>query len=144
MIHVVALHQKAGRGAAQPGASTSTLVAVTALAGLAALLLVVQNSTITTAGYEVRHLETKRDAWRQLNYQLEAEVAALQSLSRVEREAKERLGMIAAKSRIFLTIEGISAPERGAEDLPPGFVPATARQAVPWWRSLLERLNFRR
>jgi hypothetical protein len=74
---------------------------------------------------------------------LEAEIAALSSLERTERAARERLGMIPAIRLDYVSVQ-VEAPTGPL--LPrPLIDPVVAAEPAlaPWWRSLLESLSLR-
>src|SRR3990172_2306780 len=65
--------------------------------GLAGLLPLRLSTNTTSTSLSIRRLEQIRADWQAGNLQLENEVVALGALPRVEREARERLGMVPAK-----------------------------------------------
>jgi cell division protein FtsB len=89
----------------------------------AGLVLVVQVANLTTESYELERLEAERQRWLAGNYDLEAESAELQSLSRVEREAREKLKMVPASDYVYVTVP--IAPRPAAPESPAP-APATA------------------
>ena len=111
-----------------------------AILGMAGLLLLVQSSGITSAAYEVLRLEQIRSEWERSNFQLEADTAALQSLSRVEKEAVGRLKMVPADRPLFVPVKRSSAePLRPltarprADDRPASESPDSAWQQIVVW-----------
>jgi cell division protein FtsB len=111
--------------------------------GLASLLLLMQTSAIAAEGYTLRRLEAERESWRQRNLQLESEIAALQSLQRVDLIARQRLGMVPATERTYINVNVVPSGPEIPDDLPPSW----ARQAgLPQrdesvWGRLRETLN---
>ncbi len=100
-----------------------------------AFLLLLQVSRAAAIGYQVQQLQqTKSDLERQ-TYLLEAEMASLQSLDRIEREARTRLKMQPALRYLFVTVD---QPSREGEQPPVGETPAH-----PWWGSILVSLGMR-
>lgn len=93
--------------------ATPVLAAV-ALLVLASLLLVMQTSRVAATGYKIRDLQATREHWRRLVYQQEAEVATLQSLGRVEREAKTRFKMIPPPSYVYIIVDQTPGQRAGA------------------------------
>src|SRR5947209_11269259 len=88
-----------------------------ALLIVAALLQVHQLSQTTRAGYEMNELNRVRAASQAENYELEARIAQLSSLARVDLEARTRLGLVPAERRLYLTLnqplpEGQTVPRR--------------------------------
>ncbi len=122
------------------------------VAGLAvviiALLQLSQRSEATTTSFAIQGLEQEKLELETTVRQLEAEVAALSSLSRIEREAT-RLGLAPAEARELLQVNVASA---AVDDglLPTRFAPAGEVEAKEegrseqsaWWRQLLKLLPF--
>lgn len=109
---------------------------------LAGLLQVVQTSNVTSTGFTIQRLEQERLDWQARVHQLEAEVASLASLARVEQEARGRLGMVPAETRLYLEI---NAPVPSQPLLPTRFAPTPepAESAErSWWQDLLDLLPF--
>jgi cell division protein FtsL len=114
-----------------------------------ALLLVVgaaafqvhQFSRLTTAGYEINDLNRIRAEKQAQNHELEAEVARLSSLARVDWEARTRLQLQPAQRRLYLEVNH-PVPDR--QTLPTRFLPPEApeieRGDEAWWRLPLKLL----
>jgi len=87
----------------------------------------------------MQRLETQRTSLQAEVYDLEAEVAALSSLDRTERAARERLGMIQARNIDYMSVD-VEAPSGPL--LPRPLVIAQTRPPAgePWWQSLLKAL----
>lgn len=120
----------------------SVLIAAGLALAAAALLQVVQTSNVTNAGYHIQRLEQERLQWQARVHQVEAEVASLSSLERIEQEARGRLGMVPAERRLYLEM---NAPVPTHQLLPTRFSPPEApeqRSSEPWWRDLLDLLPF--
>ncbi len=119
------------------------LIAVAALV-IVGLLRVVQTSQATTAGFAVQVLQQEKLEVETALRQLEADVALLSSLERIEREAL-RLGMgppaAQASVRVNVALPAANAlptrfaPEEGAEE-------SADSGATSWWRILLKPLPF--
>ncbi|MFH1485076.1 MAG: hypothetical protein ABIH46_03310 [Chloroflexota bacterium] len=119
------------------------LPATVAIMSIASLLLVVQTSRVATAGYDINRLAQIRDEWRDRNFQLEADVAYLQSLERVEKEATTRFNMKPATNYLYVTVPVSLNPK-----------PVSAVQSLnnkselaeegrrKWWDALLHPLAF--
>ena len=118
------------------------IAAALALATAIALLQVVQSSGQANVGQKLQRLEQERTQLAAQNRELEAEVAALSSLDRVERAAKERLGMVPARKVEYLsvTVEAPSDPLLPRPIIRPAAAPAPGDE--PWWRSLIKALPF--
>lgn len=136
--------QRPARSSGMPAAAGRPglgVMAAAALVAAAALLPVVQNSNATSAGYETRRLERRKAALQAAIHSTQAEVAQLGSLERVDREARERLGMAAAAQMVVVQV---TEPAPAGWEVPPRFLPQeddpprqAARSAV---RALLAKL----
>ena len=118
-------------------------IAVVLIAAAAiALLQVFQSSSSVSTGQSLQHLELEQANVQARVHALEAQVAALSSLDRVERAARERLGMAPAAETLYLEV-AVAAP-RGL--LGPATLAATGPEptgeAAPWWRQLLRLVPF--
>lgn len=114
-------------------------VVLTAAAAIA-LLQVIQSSGFAHTGHKIQQLEQERTARTAQIHQLEAEVAALSSLDRTERAARERLGMVPARSLDYVAVpmQAPSGPLLPRPVLSPA--PASKSQTEAWWRSLFKAL----
>lgn len=114
-----------------------------ALVIIAAALQVRQFSRMTSAGYRIDELRQERAAQQAENSQLEAEVARLSALARVDWEARTRLGMQPAARTMYLTVNN-PVPDR--QLLPTRFasVPdsVAAPAEAPLWRRLIAALRL--
>ena len=119
------------------------------------LLRVVQTSQVTTAGFAMQSLQQEKLELETGVRQLEAEVASLSSLARIERDAK-RLGLKLPK-RISYVRVNVGWPATAEDLLPARFAPAeddapaagSAAGGVDgrpersgWWQDLLNLLPF--
>lgn len=118
-------------------------VAAGALVILGALLQVNQFSAVTGTGYEIEQLKRERATSQAENHELEAEVARLSSLARVDIEARVRLGMTPAKQTIHMQVTG-AVPDH--QTLPTRFLPpesaAVEPDDPPLWKRLADLLPF--
>lgn len=133
-----------------PGKARAGRIAVLAggaLLVMVALLQVNQFSRLTSTGYEIERLERERAEKQAINHQLEAEVAGLSSLARVDWEARTRLKMEPAKRKLQIAVN-VPAPDR--QSLPSRFLPAPevapvdagADPSPPLWKRMLDALPF--
>lgn len=109
---------------------------------LLGLLQVIQTSDATSTGYNIRRLEQDRLDWSARVHRLEAEVASLTSLERVEREAQGRLGMVPAEKVLYLEVD---VPPPRQQLVPRRFSPSepgAGSAGTPWWQALLKLLPF--
>jgi cell division protein FtsL len=114
----------------------------------AAALQVNQFSHAASTGYTIDQLTQERAAKQAENHDLEAEVAQLSSLSRVESEARGRLGLVPATRKVYVTV---NQPVPNGQSLPLRFqLQALAAAAAspappaapPLWKRLLHLLPF--
>lgn len=118
------------------------LIAVAALVTVG-LLRVVQTSQATSAGFAVQALQQDKLKVETELRQLEADVALLSSLERVEREA-QRLGLVLPAAQASVRVN-VALPAGNV--LPARFAPEDAEEstgsgATSWWRTLLKPLPF--
>jgi cell division protein FtsL len=107
----------------------------------------VQTSQATTTNFSIQRLDQQKLELEAEVSGLEAQVAALSSLSRIEREAR-RLGLTAPAARRSVLVN-VPWPG-GAALLPAQFVPAREDEAEveghsdssEWWETLLKPLPF--
>ena len=115
-------------------------IAVALLAAAAiSLLQVVQSSGFAHTGQQLQRLETQRATLKAEVYDLEADVAALSSLDRTERAAKERLGMIQARNITYMSVD-VESPSGPLLPRPLVAPPTHYPQGEPWWQSLIKAL----
>jgi cell division protein FtsL len=106
------------------------------------LLQVAQTSSATTTGYNLQRLEIERSATQAEVHQLEAEVAVLTSIDRIDREARGRLGMVPAGNTMTLEVHK-QPPEQ--QLVPLRFLTESRAPQVEsssWWQKLLNLLPF--
>ena len=113
-----------------------------------ALLQVNQFSRLASTGYQINELNRERAARQAENHELEAEVARLSSLARVDWEARTRLHMEPAQQRLYISINH-PLPERQAlptrflpQPKPAAEAPAPAAHGDTIWERLLKLLPF--
>jgi len=109
-----------------------------------ALLQVVQTSDVATTSFAMRRQERERLELQTRVRQMEAEVASLSSLGRVQQEAQARLGLVPPGERRSLRV---NAPAPAPEELlPTRFAPTRVAEGdgggSPWWRDALKLLPF--
>jgi cell division protein FtsL len=109
---------------------------------LLGLLQVIQTSGATSTSYTIRHLEQDRQDLSAQVHSLEAEVATLTSLQRVEKEARDRLGMVPADKVLYLDVD---VPPPQQQLIPRRFStskPTVNEPGTSWWQALLKLLPF--
>ncbi len=123
------------------------LLVTAGVIGVIGLLQVVQTSDATTTNFAIQRLEQKKLEAQTKVHQLEAQVAFLTSLARVEREASERLGLEPPVAQQAVEVN-VAWPAADQQRLPTRFVPGGEVGAEgeagesPWWRGLLGLLSF--
>jgi len=109
-----------------------------------ALLQVAQSSGFAHTGQSLQRLERQKADLEAQVHELEAEVAALSSLERVERAARDRLAMVPPTSTGYVSVN-VAPPDRLL--LPRPIISAQpagpADGALPWWQGLVQALPFR-
>lgn len=95
-----------------------------------------QFSRLTRTGYEIDQLNRERAAKQAANHEIEAEVASLSSLARVEWEARTRLLMEPAKRRLYIAV---NAPVPEQQTLPTRYLPKPAQHGGPLPEPAVER-----
>lgn len=131
------------RPLSQPLSLRPVLLGAFLVIALVGLLQVVQTSGVTSTGYSLRSLEQERLARQAQVHQLEAEVAALTSMERIESEARGRLGMVAPAE--VETLEVHKQPP-AQQLIPQRYFPEAAEstpKAGSWQQRLLRLLPFR-
>jgi cell division protein FtsL len=143
---MAALHRPAilaPRILGRPRSGRLVLYVIAAIVVVVALLQVNQFSRLTSAGYEVESLTRERDLKVAENHKLEADVAGLSSLARVDLEARLELGMQPATNRFYINVNH-AVPDRQTlpirflrEDAPPQ---APERGGKPLWKRAIDWL----
>ena len=108
----------------------------------AALLPVAQSSNATATGHQIRLLEAQRADLQARIYTTQAEVATLGATDRVERAARERLGMVPADRWLYVTVNQpapvAGVPARYLNNEEEQDEQATATR--PWWKAIVAKL----
>lgn len=108
-------------------------------------LLIAQTSIETAEGYEVARLEAAKNLAQQQNLRLEAEVAGLKSLDRIEQIAVEQLKMVKAKSYTYITVDMVPPSAAQTAQTLTGVAPEQRAPATEsWWDQLLAGLSGQR
>jgi hypothetical protein len=119
------------------------LVALLTLACAAAFPVFVR-SDASTRGQDMQQLELRRGLLTGEIRQLEASLAELASVDRIQRDAIS-LGMVPADDDLYVQVD---TPAPADLEVPFAFRPAAAVDPLasddsPWWRDLLDSLPFR-
>jgi hypothetical protein len=132
------------RGIPVPGGIGSInwwLIGALLVASAAAMLPVIQNSSATSEGFDLQAYQAREAALRSDISLLEADVARLTSLKRIERRALE-IGLVEAHDPIFVSV---NEPGPAPAKLPAEFLPRPEPQRAepdPWWKPLVNWLPF--
>lgn len=126
--------------------SRRTLVIGVVLLGIAAAAMQVnQYSRATSTSYAIDALAHERASKQAENQELEAQVAQLASLARVEQDARTRLGLVPARRTIYLDVNQ-PAPARDdaapASYQPPQAPSAPKAHHTPLWKRPLKLIPF--
>ena len=89
---------------------------------LMSLLPLFQNAALTATGYELQKLRAEGNDLEQVTFLLEADIARLQSLDRIDREARTRLKMVPAEQIHYLRTPNAPARVSDSRALPPAHV----------------------
>lgn len=104
------------------------LVAVAlVLVGVAAILPLRLSTSATTTSIGIQRLEQVKAYWQSCSRQLEERVATLAALERIEREARERLGMVPATGGLRIAL---GVRQQPAGRIPSRFLPPELAQAA--------------
>ena len=106
------------------------------VAGIGAMLPVLQNSTATTQGYGAQRYQAETARLNGEISVLETDVAQLTSLARIQRRATE-LGLGPSENRIYVTVD---EPGPAPAKIPSEYLPKATQKRdapAPWWNSLL-------
>jgi cell division protein FtsL len=142
------LNRTIARSQAKAAAPSMRLGPLLLAAGLAiaaiAVLQLYQTSRATTASFKMQGLEQQKLELDTSVRQLEADVASLSSLARIEQEAS-RLGLVPAQARDTVQVN-VAPPPQGV-GLPTRYAPkieeaGVGGQQASWWHKLRKLLPF--
>jgi len=122
-----------------PGKLQLWLVLAVGLAGAGALLPVVQNSIATSRGFDIQAAQRQETQLKGEISLLEADVAELTSLTRIERRARE-IGLLPVPDPIYVNV---NEPGPAPAKLPSEYLPREETRPVsssPWWKPLVSWL----
>ena len=125
----------------QPGLPSLVIICVVVI-GLAGLLPLLLSSMVIHTSGDVRQLEGVRNDWNARIQELEAEIAVLGSLDRIEKEARQRLGMVPPDDTVYLTVDQ-PAPEK--QIVPLRFLLPKKEQSPEdesWWELILDMFHL--
>lgn len=108
----------------------SRFLLVTLLFCLGSIVWLSQTSTLVSLSYDISKMEKQKAQLDTDAQRLQSQIAEYESLSRVEEEAKSKLGMVPAKNSIYVNIPA-SKPENAPVSTNPNLAPTT-----DWWQDL--------
>ncbi len=108
----------------------SRFLLVTLLICLGSIVWLSQTSTLVSLGYDITRMEKQKVNLDIAAQRLQSQIAEYESLTRVEDEAKSKLGMVPAKNSVYVNIPA-SKPESTAASTNPNLAPTT-----DWWKDL--------
>lgn len=124
---------------------TPVVLVIGFMAAVAALVQLVQTSDAATSNFAIQRLEKEKLELETRVSELEAQIGALASLPRVEREARNRLGLVPPVEQRSLSVN-VALPEEEL-GLPSRFAPKVEPEAPDsgesWWHDLIDLLPFR-
>lgn len=106
------------------------------IAGVSALLPVLQNSLATSRGFDIQASERQEAQLIGEISLLEGEVASLTSITRIDRRAQE-IGLRPVPDPIYVTV---NEPGPAPAKLPSEYLPKSGAKPVPsspWWKPLV-------
>lgn len=109
------------------------------------LLQIIQTSQATTRTFEIQKLEQQKLQLGAEVRELEAQVAGLSSLPRIQAES-QRLGLVRAQSIEAIDVN-VGVPDESVDRLPSRFAAGAvqlqeAETDSPWWRDVIGLLPF--
>ncbi|MGB4863912.1 MAG: hypothetical protein WBO97_15775 [Tepidiformaceae bacterium] len=115
------------------------LAVAVVVAGVSALLPVLQNSLATSRGFDIQATQRQETTLNGQISLLEGEVASLTSIARIERRARE-IGLGPAADPIYVHVDepGPAPAKLPSEYLPKSDTPPVS--TAPWWKSLVNWL----
>lgn len=126
----------------QPGLPSLVITCVVVI-GLAGLLPLLLSSRVVDTSEDIRQMEGVRNDWQARIQELQADIAVLGSLDRIEKEARQRLGMVPPEDTVYVTVDQ-PVPER--QVIPLRFLlpkEDQSRQDSSWWESILDLFHIR-
>ena len=112
------MRRRASGSGSRRGAPAWLLAPVAAAA--AAVLFMSQNFTTVVTGYRIQRLEERLERLRETNSRLRLERLSLAELERIERIARNRLGMVDPDTRdiVFLRLSTDGTGEAASQEVP--------------------------
>lgn len=118
------------------------IAAALVVAAAIAVIEVFQSSGFASAGQQIQRLQAEQADSTARVHALEADVAALSSLDRIERQARDSLGMVSAKNITYIQVD---TPPPSGPLLPRPILNTPAVATSPpgsWWQRLTRALRL--
>lgn len=113
----------------------SRFLLVTLLVCLGSIVWLSQTSTLVSLGYDIARMEKEKAQLDTDAQRLQSQIADYESLSRIEDEAKSKLGMVPASKTIYIDI-----PASQPASTPPSATNPNLAPTTDWWKDLIEML----
>ena len=113
----------------------SRFILVTVLICLGSIVWLSQTSTLVSLGYDIARMEKQKAELDSDAQRLQSQIADYESLSRIEDEAKSKLGMVPASKTVYIEVPANSPDATPAAPANPNLAPTT-----DWWKDLVEML----
>lgn len=113
----------------------SRFLLVTLLICLGSIVWLSQTSTLVSLGYDIARMEKQKAELDIAAQRLQSQIADYESLSRIEDEAKSKLGMVPASKTIYVKI-----PASQPDSTPPASTNPNLAPTTEWWKDLVEML----
>lgn len=113
----------------------SRFLLVTLLVCLGSIVWLSQTSTLVSLGYDIARMEKEKAQLDTDAQRLQSQIADYESLSRIEDEAKSKLGMVPASKTIYIDIPASQPASTTPSATNPNLAPTT-----DWWKDLVEML----
>ena len=113
----------------------SRFLLVTVLICLGSIVWLSQTSTLVSLGYDIAKMEKEKAQLNTDAQRLQSQIADYESLSRIEDEAKSKLGMVPASKTVYINI-----PASQPEATPPSSTNPNLAPTTDWWKDLVEML----
>lgn len=125
-------------GAATGGLKRALALSATlVLVAFAILLPVMQSSDEAAQGYRIRALQQRQEDLEAQIYSAQSDIAQLGALSRIDGEARNRLGMVPVINGVNVSV-GVPIPE--VHSIPNGYLPHSAPPMALPGPSLMQTL----
>ena len=134
-IHPPLTKEQKKAGTRAPLGANVWVLAGMAILGISAMLPVLQNSAATSQGFRTQAIEADKAKLNGEIRTLEADVASLTSLARIQRRAQE-IGLEPGARPIYVSV---SEPGPAPAKLPAQYLPGPDRSSeapAAWWQSL--------